>query len=191
MALIVCSECGKNISDKATACPHCGTPPAVKSTAAIKPQWSLFTRGMIALFFVVLLGILTISERTTKEAPRRAVSLDSTRIEQIEQTRRKEMECRKSLECWGEKKSLLATMQCQDKIEKLAKHQAEWTDGWLGSKFTHYKWRDQTNGIITYVGDRIKFQNGFGAWTPIVYECDFDTRDDNALAVRAQEGRLQ
>lgn len=26
MALISCSECGKEISDKATACPHCGAP---------------------------------------------------------------------------------------------------------------------------------------------------------------------
>ena len=26
MALIVCPECGKNISDKASACPHCGLP---------------------------------------------------------------------------------------------------------------------------------------------------------------------
>ena len=26
MALISCSECGKEISDRATACPHCGCP---------------------------------------------------------------------------------------------------------------------------------------------------------------------
>jgi hypothetical protein len=26
MALIKCSECGKNVSDKATACPGCGAP---------------------------------------------------------------------------------------------------------------------------------------------------------------------
>jgi hypothetical protein len=28
MALIKCSECGKEVSDKATACPNCGAPPA-------------------------------------------------------------------------------------------------------------------------------------------------------------------
>ena len=28
MALIKCSECGKDVSDKATACPNCGAPPA-------------------------------------------------------------------------------------------------------------------------------------------------------------------
>jgi predicted amidophosphoribosyltransferase len=26
MALIKCSECGKDVSDKATACPNCGAP---------------------------------------------------------------------------------------------------------------------------------------------------------------------
>ncbi len=29
MALIKCSECGKDISDKAEACPHCGCPVAL------------------------------------------------------------------------------------------------------------------------------------------------------------------
>ena len=28
MALIKCSECGKEVSDKATACPNCGAPPS-------------------------------------------------------------------------------------------------------------------------------------------------------------------
>ena len=26
MSMIKCTECGKEISDKATACPHCGCP---------------------------------------------------------------------------------------------------------------------------------------------------------------------
>lgn len=32
MALIACEECGKQISDKATACPHCGAPTRVTDT---------------------------------------------------------------------------------------------------------------------------------------------------------------
>jgi hypothetical protein len=35
MALIACSECGKQISDKAAACPHCGNPLAAASPAPI------------------------------------------------------------------------------------------------------------------------------------------------------------
>lgn len=32
MAMVNCSECGKEISDKAAACPHCGAPTAPKNT---------------------------------------------------------------------------------------------------------------------------------------------------------------
>lgn len=33
MALIACSECQKEVSDKAAACPHCGAPIVAKSRA--------------------------------------------------------------------------------------------------------------------------------------------------------------
>ncbi|MBU1630173.1 hypothetical protein KKD88_03805 [Patescibacteria group bacterium] len=35
MALIKCSECNKEISEKATSCPHCGCPVARKSNAPV------------------------------------------------------------------------------------------------------------------------------------------------------------
>src|SRR5688572_17852619 len=35
MALVKCGECGNKISDKATACPNCGAPPAVQAAAAV------------------------------------------------------------------------------------------------------------------------------------------------------------
>ena len=38
MALISCSECGKEISDKATSCPHCGVPIAGASSVSLNPQ---------------------------------------------------------------------------------------------------------------------------------------------------------
>ncbi|WP_083250441.1 zinc-ribbon domain-containing protein [Synergistes jonesii] len=38
MALIKCSECGKEISDKASACPHCGYPMGeIKVTEVERP----------------------------------------------------------------------------------------------------------------------------------------------------------
>ena len=36
MALIHCTECGKEISDKASTCPHCGAPVVPVSDSAIK-----------------------------------------------------------------------------------------------------------------------------------------------------------
>lgn len=36
MSLIKCSECGREISDKATACPHCGAPVEIESDEPVK-----------------------------------------------------------------------------------------------------------------------------------------------------------
>ena len=38
MSLIRCSECGKEISDKANTCPHCGAPVEKSETAAETPK---------------------------------------------------------------------------------------------------------------------------------------------------------
>lgn len=38
MALVTCSECGQQISDKAPACPHCGMPAAQPAPPAVQAQ---------------------------------------------------------------------------------------------------------------------------------------------------------
>ena len=43
---------------------------------------------------------------------------------------------------------------------------------------------------VTYVGDKIKFQNGFGAWVLSVYECDYNIPARIVLDVRAAAGRV-
>lgn len=59
MALIMCRECEKEISDQASACPQCGCPvkrqktaaPAkVKPTAVLTSRWALLFRGSITSF---------------------------------------------------------------------------------------------------------------------------------------------
>jgi DNA-directed RNA polymerase subunit RPC12/RpoP len=37
MALIKCSECGKDVSDKAASCPHCGAPLLPAARRAARP----------------------------------------------------------------------------------------------------------------------------------------------------------
>lgn len=49
----------------------------------------------------------------------------------------------------------------------------------------------KSQGIITYFGDRIQFQNGFGAWQYQTYQCDYDPLSDKILDVRIYPGRLQ
>lgn len=43
---------------------------------------------------------------------------------------------------------------------------------------------------MTVIGDRVKFQNGFGAWAPMIYECDIDPASERILDVRVSQGRL-
>jgi hypothetical protein len=102
----------------------------------------------------------------------------------------KDAACRKDLTCWAERSSVRAGVYCRDPVERLAINSFEWIDGWLEPKFSHYKWADRSKGVVTFIGDRIKFQNGFGASTIHVYECDYDTIGERVLTVRAKPGRL-
>jgi hypothetical protein len=98
--------------------------------------------------------------------------------------------CRSDLRCWAEKGLVGASVRCRSNVERLAKNDFQWTDGWLEMKFSRYRWRDQASGTVTYVGDKIKLQNGFGAWQNHIYECDYDQSGERVLGVRAFAGRL-
>ena len=54
MALIKCIECGKEISNKATVCPHCGCPISEMETAGIVkiklPRTEQISGGWVGLF---------------------------------------------------------------------------------------------------------------------------------------------
>jgi hypothetical protein len=99
-------------------------------------------------------------------------------------------ECKKTLQCWGEKHDVEASVYCRQPVELLAKNNFEWTDGILEPKFSHYRWKNQQAGVVTYIGDKIKYQNGFGAWIFHVYECDWDPVAKKVVDVRARPGRL-
>lgn len=98
--------------------------------------------------------------------------------------------CRGELSCWAEEHLIDASVVCDGAVENLANYDFEWTDGFLGMKFTHYRWKDQDAGVVTYIGDQIKFQNGFGAMQNHIYECDYDTVAEQPLEVRAEPGRI-
>ncbi|MFN3891960.1 MAG: hypothetical protein ACK4MV_16315 [Beijerinckiaceae bacterium] len=99
-----------------------------------------------------------------------------------------DIECRGSLECWAERSFASATTACRPQVEQLAKLDFKWNDGWTEPKFSHYRWRDKDKGVVTYIGDRISYQNGFGAWVRHTYECDYDAGKRTVLEVRARPG---
>lgn len=107
-----------------------------------------------------------------------------------EQKEANDVACRASLQCWGDKHSVAASVYCPDHVERLGRYDHEWTDGLLGAKFSRFAWKDRKKGSLTYIGDEIKFQNAFGAWEPHTYHCDFDPLQAQVLDVRAMPGRL-
>ena len=63
MALISCKTCGKPVSDRAPACPHCGTTRASADPAvAVYPEPLLLKDGVMRFFIggcIALMAILT------------------------------------------------------------------------------------------------------------------------------------
>lgn len=44
----------------------------------------------------------------------------------------KEAECKKDLQCWGDRNSISAAVACDARIEKISKFDFKWTDGVFG-----------------------------------------------------------
>lgn len=99
-------------------------------------------------------------------------------------------ECRADFTCWGRDRRIDAEVRCKREIENAARHSHEWTDDWTSPMFSRFAWADEEAGVMTYYGDRLRFENGFGAWSNMVYSCDYDTERDIAVSIEVSEGRL-
>jgi hypothetical protein len=171
MALIKCHECGSDVSSEAAACPKCG----VKPKMPVKPARHLTKWEIVGgLGF----GILMIAYMANhQDSPTTSAASQSS-------------DCSTDLGCMINKGTVAAGLRCPDEIEKLAKHAVRWTDGSLEPKFSRGRWLGAAGGSITMIGDKAEFQNGFGAWTPVIYECDLNKEMTTVLDVRVREGRL-
>ncbi|OIQ78754.1 hypothetical protein GALL_395360 [mine drainage metagenome] len=182
MALTKCRECGKEISTEATSCPHCGAPkPATAKAATSSAAMGCFSViVLIAIIaFVVNSCTSTSGDGPAKGASSAAAAATGTSCKQDD------------LQCRGDQGVVAASVYCKDPIESLAAHDVKWTDGFLGLKFSRFRWTSTVGGGITFVGDKAEFQNGFGAYTPVVYECDMAPDLKSVIAVRIdREGRL-
>lgn len=93
--------------------------------------------------------------------------------------------CENNLDCWAEKHTVNAWVKCQKAVERLARYQFEWTNGFLGMKFDRYVKGVSTPTAVIWVGTSIKFQNGFGAWRAMKYGCEYEASTDTVLNVNA------
>lgn len=182
MALIDCHECGQKVSTEAAACPHCGAKPrvpapemapAVVAVEKKKPSAIMRYGGgfLLVAFALAIIGTMAGGGKS-EDAPKAA-------------------DCAKdNLQCQGDKAVVSAGIYCKDPIERLAKHSVRWKDGTFDTKFSHFRWANKEAGVITMVGDKAEFQNGFGAYTPVIYECDLAADRKTVMDVRVREGRL-
>lgn len=173
--LINCKECNHQVSKTAKACPSCGAKMSSQRT-------STFT-WIIAIIF----GIMVFS---AVYEGRQSPSGDSNRATHQAQADTEKDCAPGDQSCNGEKFVSDADVYCASSIERLAKYDHEWTDGWLSMKFSKFVWADKENRVMRYFGDKIKFQNGFGAWQPYSYYCDYDLDSKQVVDVGAEPGRL-
>lgn len=162
-----CGSCKMPISTDAKACPHCGTRPPSTSRRDL----------LCGLVAIVIMGAIAVKACGSNDADAANVKDEAT--------------CRKELACWGEKGVIAAGTYCKDPIERLARHSVRWTDGVMDMKFSRYRWADEPNGAIAFVGDRAEFQNGFGAFSPVIYTCVLAADHRTVLDVHVIPGRLE
>lgn len=174
MALIKCKECGHQVSSKAETCPNCGV--------TIKAKPTQYGCGTVILIFIVIfiwIGVFTDNSSTpttsssTAEpatpAPQEPCTTDA---------------------CYADDNMAYAAGPCKRAIERYAKHQAEWLDGWTTPLFSKYSVSNEGGRLVTYFGDQVKFQNGFGAWTRMTYLCTYNPETKAVIKVLVEEGRL-
>lgn len=176
MALIKCRECGKDVSTEAAACPSCGAPVAQIAKAAVAAKAKKHSNILGTFFLAIVFA---------------AVIATCSKDDKMEESKPAAPECAKDdLQCNGDKAIVAASVYCKAPIERLALHSVRWTDGTFELKFSRFRWLDKEAGTLTMIGDKAEFQNGFGAFTPVTYECDLAADGKTVLDVRAREGRL-
>ncbi|WIE52390.1 hypothetical protein [Pseudomonas sp. GM17] len=170
MALKPCKSCKHQVDTSAKTCPSCGVAnPGVTAGQTLG--------GLVILGIIVAVGFSMCSGGSKDKVEEKTAKVDDAA-------------CRKDLQCMGDKYGIAAGVYCKDPVTRLAKYTARWTDGTFEPKFSHFRWLDKEQGTLTFIGDKIEFQNGFGAYQKHIYECDFNPQDNQVLATRAEPGQL-
>jgi hypothetical protein len=130
-------------------------------------------------------------ELTAEQKQAQAAQRERERIERERQERIEYERCKTDLRCWGEKHSGDAILAGKPHIERHAKYDFEWTDGWIEPKLSHFQWLDFKKHTLVYYGDKIKLQNGFGAWQIYTYTVQYDPINKKLLGVSVKPGRLK
>ena len=169
-----CNHCQAKVDSIAKTCVHCGAEdPGKGKTSLVEKAIGLL------LLLVMFWGVLTLQDVVVKWW-NKDQALDMA----------KEAACKADLQCWGDKNAVDAELACGPAVERLAKYNVRWTSGALHMKFPSFRWQGKEKSALSYVGDKVEFQNTFGAYQAMNYICDYDPVHKVVLGIWAKPGRL-
>lgn len=107
-------------------------------------------------------------------------------------TRRKidaDAACVADFDCWANRHMRDANKACAPQIEQWAQYDFTWETTHPEARYTRAIMHN--NGKqVSYLGDAIKFQNGFGNWVRASYSCTFEVATKAVVKLTVSEGRL-
>lgn len=165
MALTQCKECKKEVSTTAKTCPHCG----VKDPGFSAKQKLSGCMILIVVVAAIAYFVGDDDEKKTAEAPKVCSSTDT--------------------QCNFDKNLVDAIIKCKPLVERAAKFEYEWTDGMLDPMFSHGR-IDPKKNELTFIGDKVKFTNGFNAKTNMTYSCSLNLKTKEVTDFNIAQGKL-
>ena len=99
-------------------------------------------------------------------------------------------ECRNTADCFARENMARAGFACARPVADLSESYADWVNKAQEPRFGGFRVKNLDAGVVTYIGDKIRFPNGSGGMVNQIYECDFDAEKDRVVAVRARAGSL-
>lgn len=178
MALTNCPECQHQVSKDADACPNCGHP--IK--AAAQKQAKRATAGCASVVLIIFAAATIYFLNAGDSGSSKPVASAAAQA--------KLAACQADLTCWSSKNEDAAIAACQPAIESKAIHEVKWKDDAPMGMFSRVGWGDAKHQAVRYIGDDAYFQNGFGAYDPVMYSCIFDPQSARVVNVDVLQGRL-
>ncbi|MCX9939053.1 hypothetical protein LAD54_10370 [Klebsiella pneumoniae] len=162
MALTKCKECKKEVSASAKTCPHCGID---------NPGVKMMKGCLIVILLSVGFGVYMTFGSDDKAA---STSQTCTNTD---------------TQCIFDKNLADAITKCKPLVERAAKFDYEWTDGMLDPMFSRGR-IDAKKNEFTFIGDKVKFTNGFNAKTNMTYACTLNLKTKEATDFSIEQGKL-
>ncbi len=173
MPLIKCTECAKDISSAAPACPHCGRPNPAITVKSSKGAGCLGVIVTVGLGLALLSYFGNHSDQNSAAAPTVSTVPDSSIVSN---------DSKSLADKYGTYASSYCASDADDYLRTASQYAFKWDEiGFLGSKFDMHLKGVSSPGVLTLVSNKVELQNGFGGYERIELFCDYDTQHKKIL----------